>query len=175
MIILLTGTPGTGKSTVARILSRKLGYKLIELNKWITEKARESVLSYDKARDTKQVDVDILEKSLKDIRDNVIIEGHLSHLLSIGDVVVVLRAHPRVLRERLASFKDAKRRENIEAEALDICLIESLEKYDSSKVFEVDTTNKKPEEVAVDIQEILGGRGDAYRPGKIDWSDELRP
>ncbi|MFQ5814929.1 MAG: adenylate kinase family protein [Candidatus Hydrothermarchaeaceae archaeon] len=175
MIVLLTGTPGTGKSTVARILSKKLGYNLISLNDWIFKEAGEAVVDYDDFRSTNVVDVDILEGRLRNINDDVIIEGHLSHFLSIGDIVVVLRAHPRVLNERLTGFSDSKRGENMEAEALDVCLIESLERHDSSKVFEVDTTEKQPEEVAEAIQRIMEGRRDGYRPGKIDWSEELRP
>ncbi len=175
MIVLLSGTPGTGKSTVAEILSKKVGYKLISLNDWISKEAGESVLGYDVIRDTSVVDVEILETKLRDIEGDVIIEGHLSHFLGIGDIVVVLRASPKVLHERLKGFSDSKRRENVEAEALDVCLIESLEKHDLSKVFEVDTTDKQPNTVAEAIISIIRGKGEKYRPGNVDWSEELRP
>ncbi len=175
MIVLLTGTPGTGKSTVAKILSERLGYRLIGLNEWINEAAREAIVGYDKSKDTKVIDIELVRKKIKGIKGNVIIEGHLSHLSGIGDIVVVLRAHPRVLRRRLKGFSDSKRQENIEAEALDVCLIESIENNDASKVFEVDTTDKQPDDVADAVIEIVEGRGDEYKPGKIDWSEELRP
>lgn len=175
MILLLTGTPGTGKSTVAKILSKRLGYRLIGFNEWINENARDAIVGRDEKRETNIVDIGRVRGRLKEIKGNAIIEGHLSHLLDIGDIVVVLRAHPKALEERLRGFSDSKRKENKEAEALDVCLIETLENHDASKVFEVDTTDKRPEKVAEVILKIVEGRGDEYKPGKIDWSEELRP
>ena len=175
MILLLTGTPRTGKSTVSKILVEKLGYKLISLNEWVLEEAREALVGYDSDSDSNVIDVDMVDEKLRALKGDVIIEGHLSHLMSIGDVVVVLRAHPRVLSERLSDFSDSKRTENIDAEALDVCLIESLEKHGAGKVFEVDTTDKKPDVVSEIIIQIMDGQGVEYKPGKIDWSDELRP
>jgi len=175
MILLLTGTPGTGKTTVSKILSHKLGYKLISINDWVTNEAKEAIVGYDSESQSNVIDVEIAEKKLKEVTGDAIIEGHLSHLMNIGDLVVVLRAHPKVLSKRLSTFSESKRKENIEAEALDVCLIESLERYGKDKVFEVDTTDKKPAEIAANIKEILEGHGSNYKPGNIDWSEELRP
>ncbi len=175
MILLLTGTPGTGKSTVAKKLAAELGYELISINKWLSEQGKEAVIDYDSINETKIVDLEIIEDKFKDLEGNVIIEGHLSHFLDAGDIVIVLRAHPNALRERLASFPEAKMEENLEAEALDVCLIESLERYEENRVFEVDTTDKHPEAVSNEILRIIQGKGGENKPGKIDWSEELQP
>ncbi len=170
MIVLITGTPGTGKTTVARLLAKMLGYRLIGINEWAGE---DVVVGYDEERGSRILDMEEVSRKLQGIKENAIIEGHSSHLLSFGDVVIVLRAHPDVLRDRLGSFKEKKLRENLEAEALDVCLVESLEEYDSGKVFEIDTSRKNPEEVALDITRILEGRGEGLKPGRIDWSEEF--
>nr|WP_279383589.1 AAA family ATPase [Methanobacterium formicicum] len=38
MIILLTGTPGTGKSTISPLLADKLGCQLVDVNHLVEEK-----------------------------------------------------------------------------------------------------------------------------------------
>ena len=171
MILIITGTPGTGKSTVAKLLSERHGFKLIDLNSF----AAEAAAGYDAERGSVEVDVEKLFEVVKPLAvGDVVIEGHLAHLLPFRDaVVVVLRCSPEVLRERLRrkGFAERKIRENLEAEALDVCLIESLELHEN--VYEVDTTELKPEEVLACIERILAGRGEEFKPGKIDWSEEF--
>jgi len=56
------------------------------------------------------------------------VEGHLSYYFEEADLVIVLRAHPTILRKRLQDkgFNDAKIQENIEAEALDVCALKLI-------------------------------------------------
>ncbi len=167
MIIIITGTPGTGKTTTANLLSEKLKYKCIHIND-IADEARIGV-----ERGSKIIDIKKLSKKIKKIvQGDAIIEGHLSHLLGIGDVVAVLRTNPKILKQRLLTegFKGEKLSENVEAEALDACLIESLERHKS--VCEIDTSEKAPDAVVEDILRITKGELNGYRPGKIDWSGE---
>ena len=108
-----------------------------------------------------------------------IIESHLSH--HIADIVIVLRAHPALIRERLLQrkYSEAKVRENIESEALDIILFEAVEWC--QKVFEINTTYLSIEEVAQAIDEIIRslieGKNEEtlekYGPGSLDWSEEF--
>jgi adenylate kinase len=98
--------------------------------------------------------------------------GHLSHLVG-ADLIVVLRCRPSVLEERLKGrrYSQAKVRENMEAEGCDVILIEAME--GSAPVFEIDTTERTPEQVADAIGEILAGEKEKYEPGHIDWSEEV--
>ena len=171
MILILTGTPGTGKSTVAELLCERHGFKLIDLNSL----AAEAAAGYDYERGCVEVDIEKLFGVVRpQVSGDVVIEGHLAHLLPFSEAtVVVLRCSPAVLRKRLEEkgFSERKIRENLEAEALDVCLIESLQRH--SRVYEVDTSELTPEEVVACIERILAGEGEEFRPGRIDWSEEF--
>ena len=103
--------------------------------------------------------------------DDVIIEGHLSHLLSV-DGVIILRCHPEELKKRLMkkNWDENKIKENLEAEALDIILDRALEKH--KKIWEIDTTKKSIDEIADEIEKIIK-EFPPPRYGKIDWSEWL--
>jgi adenylate kinase len=165
--LLLTGTPGTGKTHVADILADLTGFTLIGVN----EAVGEDYLYIEE--ESKVVDLKLLSKKIKGIIDsNAIIEGHLAHLLEIKGIVIVLRTKPSELRSRLEKkgFSGGKLEENLEAEALDVILIESLELHD--EVYEIDTTGKEAEDVAKAIHSILNGEAKNFKPGKISWLDE---
>jgi adenylate kinase len=109
----------------------------------------------------------------KNKNDWVIVEGHLSYYYEEADLVIVLRAHPTILRKRLEykGFNDAKIRENIEAEALDVCAFEAFQIY-NDKVNEIDTSNKNPIEVLELIIKVI--KGEVHFPvGEVDFLDYL--
>ncbi|MEM7828226.1 MAG: adenylate kinase family protein [Candidatus Aenigmatarchaeota archaeon] len=152
MWIAISGTPGTGKSMIADMLSKRLGWRVVHIGDFVKE--RELYSGYDKKRKCWIVDVKRLEKEIRKIEDkNLIIEGHFSHLLPV-DVVFILRANPVILRKRLKrrGWPRAKIEENVEAEIMEICKIEAIE---SGKcVFEIDTKNKKPFQIINKIIKI---------------------
>ena len=60
--VIVTGTPGTGKTTIAKKLAKKLNYHYIDVNKLISKyKLAEG---YDRKRKTKIVDIKRLNKLL---------------------------------------------------------------------------------------------------------------
>ena len=108
----------------------------------------------------------------------VILEGHLSHLLKNVDYVIILRCHPETLWRRLRNrnWNKEKIKENVEAEILDIILCEAVEKHSRDKLFEIDTTNLQPKEVADIILELIESgfkRDEKLSIGRIDWSEEI--
>lgn len=178
MILLITGTPGTGKSTVSQILAEKLQAQLVDVNQLVNDGY--FYTGRDPQRGFKIVDIPALCLGIKEILLNlkqekalVIVEGHLSHFFNDADLVVVLRANPSVLEDRLKlrGFNQAKIRENVEAEAIDVCSFEAVEIH-GDKVNEIDTSDKTPEEVVNLIVEVING--DKHFPaGKIDFLDYL--
>ena len=124
MIILITGTPGVGKTTVSSILSEKLDACLIDINELVDKK--HLYTGIDEERGYKIVDLDALFNEIDEIievdgLDNyIIIEGHLSHLFETSDLVIVLRANPDVLRNRMKTkgWKEVKVRKTLKLKQL---------------------------------------------------------
>ena len=158
MLLALTGTPGTGKSTVARIL-RKKGYRVIALNRVI--RRRKLVSGFDRKRKSWIVDLKKVERYLRNFENKkkseiVILDSHISHLLSV-DFAIVLRCSPAELEKRLKAKRWAKEkiRENVEAEMIDLIAAEAEEKLGKKRVVEINTTGKPPEKIAEEVEKLV--------------------
>jgi adenylate kinase len=164
MQIALTGTPGTGKTTVAGLLP----YRVIDINALVKGGMN---LGVDPERGCLDADMDALSRRLKemDAAEIAILEGHFSYYFAKW--AIVLRLAPAKLRERLEArgYSENKINENLEAEALDLILVESVERC--SRVDEIDTTGRSPQEVAGLVIKII--EGDLrLPPGQVDWLED---
>ena len=171
MLIALTGTPGTGKSTVSAILAQR--YDVVDIHSYAESKGLFE--GYDEDAGSYIVDVDRLNDSvLSEHWDGtVILDGHLSHFVDC-DAIAVLRCRPSILASRLRSrgYDDRKVRENVQAEILDVILQESVDS--GIPVYEFDTSSAAPEETADIIERtIILGESDDASPGRTDWSGEM--
>ena len=185
MIVAITGTPGTGKTSVCKAF----GHEYVDLNSVIEEQG--FYTGADRKRGCLIADLDKLEEYVRhnaNAKKRLIIEGHLAHFLN-PEVAIVLRANPSVLAERLKQkgFPPQKIKENVEAETLDVILAEAVELCGT--VYEVDTSGKRIEEVAAVVREIIdieieGGEEESesgrkkalmakYKPGSVDWTRYL--
>ena len=178
MIVAITGTPGTGKTSISKII-QKDGFEVVDFNKVACE--NNFLIGKDKKRDSNIVDIkrfdDYIKKNYSG-KEIVFIEGHLSHLLKCVNKIILLRCHPNKLRENLSKkgWKETKIKENIEAEILDIILCEVVEKYPEENIFEIDTTYKSIEDISHDIIKLTKDnfrKVKKYNIGKIDWSEEI--
>jgi adenylate kinase len=176
--VLITGTPGTGKTTVSKIVAKKLECPLIAVNDLVVEK--QIYNGYDEEKGYKVVDLHALSKEIKLVlkysnNERVIVEGHLAHYFDedeLVETVIVLRSRPDILRKRLdiRKWNDSKIRENLEAEALDICTFEAVEIH-GKNVNELDTSDLSVEDVAEIIIEILNDKK-YFPPGKINFLED---
>lgn len=151
-IIIITGTPGTGKTTIAKEISKRFKIKRIDANKLVLkEKLFEG---YDRSRKTKIVDVKklntFLEKLIKSSDESLIIDSHMSHFLkaSLVDLCIVCKCKLPVLKKRLEKrgYSSDKVRENLDAEIFDICLNEAKER--KHRILLVDTGHKGAKDIA---------------------------
>jgi len=173
MIISISGSPGTGKSEVAKLLAKKMDANLLSIKTLI----KGMKCSYDKQRKTKIVDIKELQRIVdKKLEKTNIIEGHLAHLLK-SDIIIILRTNPAILKRRLSKRNWSKKKieENIQAEILDSIPIEALQRHNRSKIFELDTSKKTTAAVVAAIAKILNKHGRRkYSLGKIDWSERYK-
>ncbi|WP_353545251.1 adenylate kinase family protein [Methanococcus maripaludis] len=173
MIIAITGTPGVGKSTVSKILFDKLksnDVSYINITEIVSKEG--FYLEKDVEMDSFVVDFDKLTEYIRSIKtEDLILDGHVSHYLN-PDYIVVLRANPLLIKNRLESRKylPKKVKENVEAELLDVCLIESIEKNDESKIFEIDCSEKSPENIVNEILMFLDSKNPEY--GNVSWLED---
>lgn len=193
MLVSVCGTPGTGKTTVCGVMKRH-DFEIVELKALVESNNWHE--GYDETSGSYIVDIDELRTGLNnwwgDRYDDTVLEGHLSYLAP-ADIVVVLRANPDIIKDRLLKrgYDDAKAVENAEAEAVSSILSEALEEEsfrldgrsweDLSRgtglVLEKDVTGDTPEMTAEWIADIIGSyRGkelkyiSLFRPGNVDWT-----
>lgn len=148
-VIIVTGTPGSGKTEVARFLSETLDFVYINVNRAI--RSRKLWSSYDKKRRCYVVDKRKLVRMMVNElgkHPDIVFDSHMSHYLpkKYVDVCIVTSCDIAVLKRRLQRrrYSAAKVRENLEAEIFQLCLTEAQEQ--KHKIISLDTTrgfNKK--------------------------------
>ena len=174
-VILITGTPGTGKTTTAKQLAAKLDAHYINLTDYAKTYGLTS--GEDKQRKTTIIDEEKMRTKLTETinatdKDNIIIDGHYASAVTPANLVTnvfVLRRNPKELKRFMekCGFEGAKLWENLSAEILDVCLIEALQTH-PGKICELDVTGKTVEEVTNEIMDVLE-KGKKCYSGIVDW------
>ncbi|MDE1858408.1 MAG: AAA family ATPase [Thaumarchaeota archaeon] len=161
----ITGTPGTGKKSVAPIIAKSLGVPCLGLN--------DIAKSAGLVRARAEVDPGLLKKALAKLPGrSAVVFGHLlpySADRTMVARVAVLRCEPLVLRRRLESrgYAKAKVLENLRAELIGLISADASLAFGRAKTFEVDTTQSTPAETAKKI--LSAARGPGKRPPPVDW------
>ena len=172
-LVAVTGTPGTGKKTVAPVVAKMLGLRLQSLN------APELLSSGRRTRTEVVVDPRRLRKKLLETGlKGALVYGHMvPDVLLRGepDFVAVLRCDPSELKRRLVArgYPAGKVTENVEAELIGVILDASVRAYGASVVHEYDTTSTSPESIAASMAKDWESR--TKRPAReraawIDWT-----
>lgn len=133
--VLITGTPGTGKSSLAERVAAAAGMTQYDVSK--IAKAENLCESYDEAMDTHVIDedkvLDHMEERLGTEEGGVVVDYHSCDLFPERwfDLVVVLTCDNTELYERLESrgYSEKKIRENVECEIFQTVVEEARDSY----------------------------------------------
>ncbi|MFP3230602.1 MAG: AAA family ATPase [Caldisphaera sp.] len=150
--IIISGTPGTGKSSIGKILSDEINCKYIEVSEFAIRKGL--VLPDETGRNTYVIKEDELkEEILKESNGLTILVTHYPDIFLDDDrfylntaFVILLRTNPLILMKRLENkgWDNKKIYENVLAEAFNT-IAEDIYDY-NDMIIEIDTTNVKPED-----------------------------
>lgn len=147
-VIIITGTPGTGKSSLARALVSRLGWAKIDVGVLIRQAGLRE--SWDSVRKCWIIDERALVRNLTAAikaarargQAGLIIASHLAHALSprLVDLCIVTRCELGVLAKRLRArrWPDRKIEENLQAEIFEVCADEA--RRAGHNVLELDTS-----------------------------------
>jgi len=178
-VILVTGTPGVGKTTVSRMLAARLNATYLSLAELVE---KEKLISgVDEARGTLIADMDELSSRVRELMvgadQDVIVEGHYAvNVVPAKDVhlVFVLRREPQELKKLMEErgYKESKLWENLAAEILDVCLTDAVSTCGRDKVCEIDASGKKIEDVVEEILSVMEDKRKCF-VGVVDWLGKL--
>jgi len=179
-VILVTGTPCVGKTSVACLLASKLDAFYVNLTELVLHE--NLVLGKDEERGSIIVDENRMRRKIREIvedcdKSEVIVDGHYAVSVvpkKLTTHVFVLRRDPVELRKFMeqCGFSGRKLWENLASEILDVCLCEALNVYENGKVCELDVSGKSVEETVNEILNVLNGSEECH-VGVVDWLGKL--
>lgn len=177
--IIITGTPGCGKSSHAESIVSQLQapYKHYEIS--TLAKERKCFLSYDEDFESYIVDEDKLLDSLEpDLREGgAIIDWHCCDIFPerLIDLVVVLRTDNSILFDRLKKrgYKDNKIQENLDCEIMEVVYLDAIEGYVPEVVISLNSNSV--EEMEENVNRISLWTENWVKDHPIGVTNELDP
>jgi len=167
--VAVTGTPGTGKTRVTKLL--RTTTPVVE----VSALALQLGAGRRTGRRSVEVELPALRRAFRSYQRSHpkgVVVGHLAHLLPVA-YVIVLRCHPQELARRLRRSRRSSphRAANLLSEALDIVLVEALAV--GVPVREVDTTGRSPAAIARIVEGLVARRPPATF-GRVNWLADRR-
>ncbi|KAK7539069.1 AAA domain-containing protein [Phyllosticta citricarpa] len=154
--IIITGTPGTGKTTHAEQLAAATGLRHISVNQ--VAKERDCYDGYDEEVGSWVVDEDKLLDALENEAQagGLIIDWHACDLFPRRwiDLVVVLRCDSTRLYDRLAArgYAGKKLDDNMDCEIMEVLVDEAREAFDEECV--VQLTSDEADQVDANVERM---------------------
>lgn len=140
MRIIITGSPGVGKTSAAKALAKRLKCRAVNEKEFALEKG---IGKWDEEQNELVIPLGEFAKRLEALfakERNVVVEGHLLCELKIkADFFVLLRLNPVLLEERLhkRGYSEEKVQDNVFCEANDYCKKHAERNFSASRLIEV--------------------------------------
>tara|TARA_Y100000310_G_scaffold94955_1_gene92808 strand:- start:42297 stop:42827 length:531 start_codon:yes stop_codon:yes gene_type:complete len=167
MIVTISGKAGSGKSTVAKQLAKKLKLKHYSIGDLMRQLAKERKMSLTRlsklAEKDKSIDLELDKKTIA-LReeDNFVIDGRLTaHFLPYADLKVFLDCNDKTRAERILKEKrHDEKSKNIKELIKKIKQREKSERKRYNKIYGIDYQDKKLYDLMIDttslsIEEVL--------------------
>lgn len=139
--ILVTGTPGAGKTATAQRIAERSGYRHLEVSELVKSEGYHE--GWDEEHQSYTLDEDRLLDALEEIvgEGGVVVDFHSCDLFPERwfDLVLVLTCDNTTLFDRLTArgYSETKVQENVQCEIMQIVLEEARESYAQEIVHEV--------------------------------------
>ncbi len=157
-LIIITGTPGVGKTTLAKLLAKKMRYHRLDLHKHYAQIST----SYNKQKQCYNINYQkfqkLVQQQLQKQLRGLIIDSHITHLLpkSLVNVCIILTCSDlKLLKQRLThrKYSKAKIQENLQAELMQICLTQAQQQKHHSITY--DTASQSPQQILTSLSKSL--------------------
>jgi adenylate kinase len=137
-IIIVSGTPGTGKTFYSKRIAKEKKYLYFDLNEFI--KSNKLYEKFDKKDKTFEVDIKKMNTSIINFINafhkygskkfgGIVIDSHLSHYIpkKYVDECIIVKCPIEILNKRLKKrgYDKKKIQDNLQAEIFDVCYEEA--------------------------------------------------
>ncbi len=161
MIITLSGTPGCGKSTVAKLVASKLNLKRYSTGDFMRDMAEQKKISIfelnQQAEQDQSIDEELDQRQIMLGRneDNFIIDGRLSFHFIPNSKKIFLDADPNIRAERILA-DDIRKEHNINIDTTkeNMKKREESEKKRYKEYYNLDPNNPEHYDLVIDTSNI---------------------
>ena len=167
MVLVVTGSPGVGKHTIAEEILQAKKHEMLDINKIAID-----AKIIEKNGDEIEVDVNKLKKHLNDlVTEKSLVVGHLApYVVNSKNVesAIVLRKNPYKLLDiyKERGYDENKTKDNLGSEILGIITNDTISNFGREKTFQIDVSNSTPNAVVSKIDDIINRN---YDGDDIDW------
>ena len=157
MRLLVTGTPGVGKTSVSKELGKRLKCSVVNETGFAIQNG---IGTWNNVENELEVPVKKLENGLNSYlkkHNKVILEGHLLCETKLKvDFAVLIRLDPELLEMRLENkrYKPEKIMDNVFCEGIDYCKKHLVRKYPTKKIIEVRSGKNIKETALIIIRKL---------------------
>ncbi|MFA5357987.1 MAG: AAA family ATPase [archaeon] len=154
--LIVTGTPGVGKTTLAKLMAKKLKMKVFNEKDF----ALKNGIGYFNEENELEIPLKEFEKKANSFllkSKGIILEGHtLCEMKLKVNKVFLITLHPEVLELRLEkrNYPAEKMMDNVFCEGIDYCKKKVHRNYSKNKIIEVPSRHRLSETLADALKKL---------------------